>query len=183
MSAQQPGLPVPSFDYVEEAVRKKTFGILTTIDGDGRPHSTGILYGVAPPTSPFALYFLTLEKYLKVRNVRANPQATLVIPFPHRILSFIPAPCVTFRGHAEVLPFDDPAGRWGFDQQRILRDNVGWLADTEAVFLKLTPESKVLCHGLGIGLMRMRRDHKAGAYQAHIPDDRYAPTVPGDVAP
>ncbi len=41
-----------TFEYVEAAVRKKTFGVLTTIDGEGRPHSTGVLYGVSPPASP-----------------------------------------------------------------------------------------------------------------------------------
>ena len=169
---------VPTFEYVEASVRKKTFGVLTTVDQVGRPHSTGILYGVAPPTSPFALYFLTLEKYIKVRNVRANPQATLVVPFPHRILSFIPAPCVTFRGLAEVVPFDDHDARWGFDQQRILRDNVAWLVDAGPVFLKLTPLPTVLCHGLGVGLIRLRREHTAGGYRAHIPAERLARAIP-----
>lgn len=173
----------PSFEYVESSVRRKTFGILTTVDKAGAPHSTGILYGVAPPTSPFALYVLTLERYIKIRNVRANPQASLVVPFPHRVLSFIPAPCVTFRGVAEVVPFDDADGRWAFEQQRILRDNAAWLADAEPVFLKLTPEPTVLCHGLGIGLMRMRRDHTAGGYRVEIPARKAAgePTnVSGD---
>jgi len=170
--------PDPSFEDVEAFVRRKTFGVLTTVDQAGRPHSTGIVYGVAPPASPFALYFLTLEKYIKVRNVRANPQTTLVVPFPHRILSFIPAPCVTFRGLTEVVPFDDPDARWSFDQRRILRDNVAWLAEAEPVFLKLIPEPTVLCHGLGIGLMRLRREHTAGGYRAYIPPKRLAGAAP-----
>ena len=63
-------------------MRKKTFGVLTTIDRRGRPPSTGVLYGVSPPASPFACFVLTLESYVKIRNVRTNPEATLVIPFP-----------------------------------------------------------------------------------------------------
>lgn len=164
--------PVPTFEYVEAAVRKKTFGVLTTLDRRGKPHSTGALYGVSPPASPFALFVLTLEDYVKVRNVRTNPEATLVVPFPHRILSFVPAPCVTFRGHADVVPFADTDARWGFDQRRILRDNVAWLTDAEPVFLRLTPEPKVLCHGLGIGLIRLRKEHTAGGYRAYIPAER-----------
>ncbi len=166
--------PVPTFQYVEAAVRKKTFGVLTTIDRGGKPHSTGALYGVSPPASPFALFVLTLENYVKVRNVRTNPEATLVVPFPHRILSFIPAPCVTFRGQADVVPFADTDACWGFDQRRILRDNVAWLTDAEPVFLRLTPEPKVLCHGLGIGLIKLRKEHTAGGYRAHIPAERLA---------
>ena len=164
--------PVPTFEFVEAEVRKKTFGVLTTVDRKGRPHSTGILYGVAPPTSPFALYFLTLEEYVKVRNVKLNPHATLVVPFPHRFLSFIPAPCATFRGEAEVVPFSDPDARWGFAQRRILRDNVAWLTDVDPIFIRLTPDPGVLCHGLGIGLRRLRKEHTAGGYKAHIPAAR-----------
>lgn len=162
----------PTFEYVEAAVRKKTFGVLTTIDQRGRPHSTGALYGVSPPLSPFALFLLTLESYVKVRNVRTNPEVSLVVPFPHRILSFVPAPCVTFRGTAVIVPFTDADARWGFDRHRILRDNVAWSADLQPVFLKVTPEPKVLCHGLGIGLVRMRREHTGGGYRAFIPAQR-----------
>lgn len=162
----------PTFEYVEAAVRKKTFGVLTTLDREGRPHSTGALYGVSPPSSPFALFVLTVESYVKVRNVRANPAVSLVVPFPHRILSFVPAPCVTFRGTASIVPLADPDARWGFGQHRILRDTVEWSMDLQPVFLKLIPEPKVLCHGLGIGLIRMRRGHTAGAYRAYIPTQR-----------
>lgn len=35
-----------SFESVEKEVRKKTFGVLSTIDSKGRPHSTGIIFGV-----------------------------------------------------------------------------------------------------------------------------------------
>ncbi len=117
---------------------------------------------------------LTLESYVKVRNVRANPDATLVVPFPHRLLSFVPANCVTFRGRAEIVPRTDPDGGWAFRQRRIRRDNAAWLADAEAVFIKLTPEPKVLCYGLGIGLNRLRRRHTAGSYRTFIPPGRLA---------
>ncbi len=172
MSTKSKGDLFPTFDYVETALRRKTFGVLTSVDPQGRPHSTGILYGVAPPSSPFAFCFLTLEKYIKVRNIRANPQVTLVVPFPHRILSFIPAPCTTVRGRAEVVPFSDGDARWGFEQHRILRDNVDWLTEADPVFLKLTPDPTILCHGLGIGLFELRKEHTAGGYRAHIPAER-----------
>jgi hypothetical protein len=161
-----------SFAEVEAAVRKKTFGVLTTIDTKGRPHSTGVLYGVAPPSSPFALFILTLESYVKTRNVQSNPNVSLVVPFPHRILSFVPASCVTFRARAMVLPVDHPDGVWAFDRQRILRDNMASLnrtdADEQPVFLKLTPEPKVLCYGLGIGLRTMRAHREQLSYSVFV---------------
>jgi hypothetical protein len=165
--------PAQTFDQIEAAVRKKTFGVFTSIDRKGRPHSTGVLYGVSPPASPFALFVLTRERYVKVRNVRMNPETTLVVTFPHRILSFVPASCVTFRGRTDVVPFADTDGRWALDQRRILRDNVASVSQVEdPVFLKLTPEPKVWCYGLGIGLLEMSKDHVGLDYRVNIPAER-----------
>ena len=165
-------METPDYEFVEAQVRKKTFGVFTTVDPKGRPHSTGILFGVSPPASPLAIYMLTLEHYVKVRNVRENPETTLVVPFPHRILSFVPANCVTFRGRAEIVPATDPDGLWAFGKHRILRDNLAWLEDSDAVFIKLTPNPKVNCYGLGISLLQIRRQHTGAAYSVRIPASR-----------
>ncbi|MFW2339888.1 MAG: pyridoxamine 5'-phosphate oxidase family protein [Acidimicrobiia bacterium] len=165
----------PTYDYVEAAIRKKTFGIYTTIDSQGRPHATGVLYGVSPPSSPLAIYILTQEHYVKVRNVLANPNSTLVIPFPHRILSFVPSNCVTLRGTSEIVPFSAPDGRWAFEQHRILRDNALWLEEAAPVFLKLVPEPKIRCYGLGISMMKLRSDHTDGGYNVFIPRESASP--------
>ena len=45
-----------TFEYVEKKIRKKTFGILSTVSPKNRAHSTGILYGVSSPEVPFCLY-------------------------------------------------------------------------------------------------------------------------------
>ena len=66
------------FDYVEKQVRKKTFGVVSTIDTKGRLHSTGIIYAIGPPGSPFALYCAADAKYAKVRNINRNPNVSLV---------------------------------------------------------------------------------------------------------
>lgn len=154
-----------TFPQVEAAVRRKTFGVLTTIDAKDRPHSTGVLYGVAPPSSPFALFVLNLESYVKTRNVRANPAVSLVVTFPHRVLSFVPASCVTLAGRAEIVPVTDPGGVWAFNQHRILRDNTASLGDEHAVFLKIVPDEKVLCYGLGVRLREMRKHREQLSYR------------------
>ena len=52
-------LPAPfPFDFIEKNLRKKTFGILTTITPEGRPHSVGVVYAM-PPDLPFCLYLIT----------------------------------------------------------------------------------------------------------------------------
>ena len=113
-----------TFEFVEKKVRKKTFGVLTTIDSKGRPHSTGIIYAVGSPEKHFALYSIVGEKYAKVRNIKRNPNVSLVVTFPHHWIRFAPASYVMFRGTAEILPDDDADGRWAMSQTRIERMNL-----------------------------------------------------------
>lgn len=98
------------FEYIERQLRGKSFGIIGTITGNERSHSTAVCYGMSPPSEKFALYILTGRDTKKIRNIVKNPEVSFVEPFPHRILSFVPASCIQFQGKAEVLPFDDSVG-------------------------------------------------------------------------
>jgi general stress protein 26 len=164
-----------SFDFVEKEVRKKSFGVLTTIDAKGRPHSTGIIYSVGPPEKPFALYSISGSQYAKVRNIRRNPNVSLVITFPHYWVRVAPASYVMFRGTAEILPDDDVDGRWTMSQSRIGRMNLQTDADelgVEFVYIKMIPEPTVFCYGLGYGLMELRGNHTEASFKVTIPADR-----------
>ncbi|MHA2025384.1 MAG: pyridoxamine 5'-phosphate oxidase family protein [Candidatus Thorarchaeota archaeon] len=164
-----------SFESVEKAVRKKTFCVLTTIDSKGRPHSTGIIYAVGSSDKPFALYGIVAENYAKVRNIKRNPNVSLVVTFPHYWIRFAPASYVMFRGTAEIMPDDDPDGRWAMSQTRIGRMNLQTEAEdvgADLVYIKMTPEPTVFCYGVGIGLMELRSDHENAAYKVTIPEDR-----------
>ncbi|MFX1367951.1 MAG: pyridoxamine 5'-phosphate oxidase family protein [Promethearchaeota archaeon] len=163
-----------SFDFLEKEIRKKTFGVLTTIDPKGRPHSTGILYGVSPPASKFCFYIVTGKKYAKTRNIKRNPNVSLVVTFPHYYIRFAPASYAMFRGTAKILPFDTKEGRWAFQQKRILRmaENTDPEELADAVFIKLNPEPVVFCFGIGFGLMELRSSHTTGDYKVIIPPER-----------
>ncbi len=164
-----------TFEFVEKKVRKKTFGVLTTIDSKGRPHSTGIIYAIGSPEKPFALYSIVGESYAKVRNIKRNPNVSLVVTFPHYWIRFAPASYVMFRGNAEILPDSDVDGRWAMSQTRIGRMNLQTEAEsigTEIVYIKMTPEPTIFCFGVGYGLMELRGDIEHGAYKVTIPKDR-----------
>jgi general stress protein 26 len=164
-----------SFDFVEKKVRKKTFGVLSTIDSKVRPHSTGIIYAVGPPDSPFALYSIVGKKYAKVRNIKQNHNVSLVVTFPHYWIRFVPASYAMFRGTAEIVPFADADGQWAMSQSRIGRMNLNTESDdpdAEFVFIKITPEPTVFCYGLGFGIMEMRGDHANVGYKVIIPEVR-----------
>jgi len=94
-----------NFSFVEKQIRKKSFGVLTTINKNGTPHTTGILYGVSPTSSKFALYSLTSKNYKKVRNIKRDPRVSFLIPFPHYYIRFAPSSTVTFQGIPMVLYF------------------------------------------------------------------------------
>jgi nitroimidazol reductase NimA-like FMN-containing flavoprotein (pyridoxamine 5'-phosphate oxidase superfamily) len=161
------------FDFVEKQVRKKTFGVLSTIDSKGRPHSTGILYGVAPKDEPFRIYCLAGKNYVKVKNILRDPRVSFVITFPHYYLRFVPANYVMFRGVAEIIPFSDEKGHRAFQTKRILKMNIESDYDeSEMIFISIKPEPRVVCYGLGIGVMEIRKAHTEGAYSVTIPEDR-----------
>ncbi len=161
-----------TFETVENEVRKKSFGVLTTIDSKGRPHSTGITYAVGSSEKPFALYSIVSANYAKVRNIRQNPNVSLVVTFPHYWIRFAPASYAMFRGTAEILPDSDSDGRWAMSQSRIRRMNLQTDTDEELVYIKLTPEPTVFCFGLGYGIMELRGEHVNAAYKVTIPEDR-----------
>ena len=164
-----------TFEYVEKQVRKKNFGVLSTIDKKGRPHSTGIVYAVGHPEKPFALYIIVGANYVKAKNIRRDPNVSLVVTFPHYWIRFAPASYVMFRGTAEILPGDDPDGYWAMSQTRIGRMNLQTEAENSEVeyaYIKITPKPTVFCFGLGYGIMELRRRHTSGDYKVTIPEER-----------
>lgn len=128
-----------TFDFVEREIRKKTFGIISTIDQNGHSHSTGIVYGIAPSNSKFALYVLTDRNYKKVKNIEVNNSVSFVIPFPHHILRFIPASCVQFQSIAQIVPFNDKEAQESFrNGSKILKMNLKQVSrrgNKEVVFI------------------------------------------------
>ena len=172
-------IETPSFQFVENEVRKKTFGILSTIDQDGKTHSTGIIYAVSPPGSKFLLYILTDKTYKKVKNIQNNSSVSFVIPFPHHFLRFVPSSCVQFQGTAEILPYEDSEAQQAFKmgkkmlamnlRQAIKEDPMGEFT----VFIRVIPNRKIFCYGLGISLMKLQKDVEIGSYSVSIPKERH----------
>jgi hypothetical protein len=120
---------------------------------------------------------LSVWSYTKVRNIRRNPNTSLVITFPHHYLRFVPANYAMFRGISEIVGFDDVDGQWAFQQHRILRFNIASAKEEtlrNAVFIKLIPEPTLFCYGLGLSMMEIRKNHEMGNYKVKIPEARLA---------
>ena len=164
-----------TFSFIEKEVRNKTFGILTTINKDGSPHMTGVLYGVSPKSSEFALYITTSSKYKKTKNIVINPKVSFIIPFPHHFLRFVPSSTVAFNGEAEIVSFENDEILNVFSQKRILNmvtANLNSEEKKDYVFIKIKPYPKVLCYGIGHSIWKLRGSHTEGGYSVIIPQDR-----------
>jgi nitroimidazol reductase NimA-like FMN-containing flavoprotein (pyridoxamine 5'-phosphate oxidase superfamily) len=165
--------PERSFAFIEAQLRKKTFGVLSTISPGGSLQTTGIIYAVSPPVAPLRLYLLTDRSFLKVRNISRNPEVSFLVPYPHHLLPFVPASCISFPGTAEIVPLEDPEGRQAFTTRRILRMNLDEVAAMdEAVFIRIRPKRSMHCYGVGIGLLTIARKPAEAAYSVAIPADR-----------
>jgi nitroimidazol reductase NimA-like FMN-containing flavoprotein (pyridoxamine 5'-phosphate oxidase superfamily) len=179
MKKKKKSNPTPRFEFIEKELRRKTFGILSTIDQNGKSHSTGIIYAISPPQSKFSLYILTEKNYKKVRNVQFNSSVSFVVPFPHYILRFVPSSCIQFQGKAEILPFRDSEAQQAFELgSKMLKMNLKQAIETDPtgdqiVFIKITPNQKIFCYGLGLSLMQLRKNVEIGSYSVIIPNKRF----------
>ena len=44
--------------------------------------------------------------------------------------------------------------------------------NSEAIFIKITPNTKLYCYGVGLSLMKLHKNHELGSYNVNIPLDR-----------
>ncbi|MFW9995107.1 MAG: pyridoxamine 5'-phosphate oxidase family protein [Candidatus Odinarchaeota archaeon] len=164
-----------TFSFIENQIRNKTFGVLTTVNQDGTPHSTGILYGVSPPSDKFALYFLTSKEYKKVRNIKVNPNVSLIIPFPHYYIRFAPSGTVMFKGKAGLVSLSEREIQDVFSKKRVLRFVIKQTSEQDEeslAFIRIKPDPKVLCFGVGYNVLKLRKGHRQGGYSVTIPEER-----------
>ncbi len=160
------------FAYVEKQLRKKSFGVISVVDSQGRPHSTGVIYAIPPRPHPFHFYVLTGIDYRKTRYIRLNPNVAFMVTFPHYWMRFVPANAVHFQATAEILPFSDPTAQATFRNSRITRMNLSSEYDEhEMVFIKIIPPKSLNVYGLGIPMLEMRKDPGAAGYKTVIPEE------------
>lgn len=132
------------FDYVEQKLRSKTFGILGTSSKDGRPHSAAVVYAVSPRDSLFGLYLITRPVLKKARNIAQNPSVSFAVPFPHYILRPLPPACIQFQGRAEFVPIDDPIALRAFQRSIVLRRSLRHsLSLGKSTFIKIIPNKRI----------------------------------------
>jgi len=159
---------------VEKQLRKKNFGILSTVTPQSRAHSVGVVYGIAPSELPFSLYLITRPKLKKAKNIKANPNVSFVVPFPHYFLRFVPSSCLQFQGTAEILTADDPIANKIFQSSRVLRHSLEHTRMLgEPVFIRVVPDEKIFSWGVGASVWQIiKRKIGSGNYFVTVPQNR-----------
>jgi nitroimidazol reductase NimA-like FMN-containing flavoprotein (pyridoxamine 5'-phosphate oxidase superfamily) len=174
-----------SLELVLAEMRKRTFGILGTVSKDGRPHATGVAYGVSTPGDPLAIYILSDVGTKKARNIARNPNVSFVIPIPRMLLTMAPMSCIQFQGKARVLPADDSGAVKALSSTRIGRMmlkmarnvNETETGEKPVCFIMVIPDPVVHTYGVGVSLMQMRSHMGQARGKVELPASLVAPTT------
>jgi uncharacterized protein YhbP (UPF0306 family) len=156
-----------SFDRVERALRRRTFGTLSTLTERAAPHATGVVYAVSAPGEPLALYVTTRTTTRKVRNLRVHPEVAFVVPVPHRFLPAFPPRAIQFLGTATVLAADDEGANRAFESswflRRILATERRIVSEGgDLCFIQIRPQHKLFTYGMGMSVFdNLRRPRGA----------------------
>lgn len=167
--------PRVTFDTVLKELKRRNFGVLSTVTKDGRSHSAGVHYCVSPPTRPLEIYVMTRTKLKKARNIIANPNVSFVMPLRRRLLTFVPPPCIQFQGQAEIVDWKDEVGVQAFKASFMCRIILGMYedmyrrGDTSICFLRITPYSAIFTYGVGVSLWEMKRHMEVASAKVEIP--------------
>ena len=162
-----------SVEYIEKKIRKKSFGILSTVSPKGWSQSSGVMYGSSTSSEPLKLYIITDKKYKKTQNIINNSHVSFVITFPRYYIRFAPASTIQFQATAKILPMTDKTALEIFKKKRILRDLTDFTDDDyikdEFVFIELSPVKRYNCYGVGYSILELARNTEEATYQVEIP--------------
>lgn len=148
----------PGFDVqrqrrlVRRELARRSFALLGTASGTGRPHVAGILYAATSR----GLFMSTYGDSVKARNVRENPRVAVSVPV--RKVPVGPPYVLQFQTSAEVLAVDDALVRELVAAGELTAiTGHGELELEGSVFLRLRMPRRVVTFGLGVPLWTMAR--------------------------
>lgn len=90
-------------------------------------------------------------------------------------LSRFPIIIITFYGEAELISIEDFEIPKIFAKKRVLRLILKQIQQGEQenmIFIRIKPNNKVQCHGLGFNVFKLRKGHTKGGYSVTIPQHR-----------
>ena len=170
--------PRVTFERLLEELRRRSFGVLSTVTQEGRSHSVGVVYGISSQKKTFEIYVMTRTHLKKARNIAANPNVSFVVPLTRRLIGFIPPPCVQFQGKATIVEYGDRIGiavfKSFFVGRQILRkyEDLSRQGETRTCFLRIIPDPVVFTYMLGYSIWEVRRRMQTGTERVEILPER-----------
>ena len=166
--------PAVTFRTVETEMRRRNYGILSTVARNGRPHSTSVTYAVSARSRPLALYIVTDRRSKKARNIGRNPNVAFVVPVP-RSPGFLPPGSIQFQGTAEIVPVTDETAQKAFNAsfvlRMILKAQFAQKRDVSA-FVRIRPDALVFTYGVGVTLFQVMKHVEGASARVEIPASR-----------
>jgi uncharacterized protein YhbP (UPF0306 family) len=165
------------FAGVEKALRRQTFGTLSTLTDQGAPHATGVVYAVSTRDEALALYVTTRTTTRKVRNIGARSDVAFVVPVPHRLLPLFPPRSIQFLGTATVVPADDEGANRAFESswflRRILATERRIVSEGgDLCFIRIRPARTLFTYAMGMSVLDNLRRPRGAIGRVSIPGGR-----------
>ncbi len=170
-----------TFDMVLKELKKRHFGVLSTVTKDGRSHSAAVFYSVSLSARPLEIFAMTRTKLKKARNIMNNPNVSFVVPLRRHLLTFVPPPCIEFQGQAEIVDWKDEtavtACKTSYMGRTIVNayDEMYRQGDHTICFLRITPDPTIFTYGVGVSIWEMRRHMAIGFAKVEIPQEYRKP--------
>ncbi|MFX0138522.1 MAG: pyridoxamine 5'-phosphate oxidase family protein [Candidatus Hodarchaeota archaeon] len=143
---------------VRKIIKENMWLVLSTVDDEGQPHSSVVMY----QSDGYDIYFETGENALKTRSIRDNNRISVTIPFRKNFLhKIIPAPPAElhFKAKAEFISKDDEKARKIMERVIKYEEKAG--IEDGTVWIKIIPSNIISTFGVGVKLLDMRKPEKA----------------------
>lgn len=143
---------------VRKIIKKNMWLVLSTVDKEGQPHSSVVMY----QSDGYDIYFETGENTLKARNIRVNNKISVTIPFRKNFFhKIIPAPPAElhFKATAEFTSKDNEKAKKIMAKVLKYEEKAG--IEDGTIWIKIIPSNIISTFGVGVKLLDMRKPEKA----------------------
>ena len=142
-----------------QAISKELFGVLGMVTGAKESRSVGIVYIIQDRK----LYIGTGSQSWKAKHIKTNPNVSMTIPIPKRILFLpwikIPQATISFSGTAKIIPAVEAEKKLLQAVFRHFAEDLEFIS--ENCLIEVSPVDDFITYGVGIPLMKMMKPELA----------------------
>lgn len=154
----------PTLALVERAIARRSYCVLATVSGAGRPHAAGVIYAFVDGD----LWVSVDRSSRKARNIAGNRSVHVQIPVRRGPVG--PPSSVQFAATADLFAPGDPEVQRLLAAGRLKKvSGHGELERPDAALVRIRPGRVLHTHGLGLSLLALIRDPLRAAGRVERP--------------